>query len=166
MPRKTTNKIEQTDLLTVGDIRDRLTSFAAAIRSDVLSVVPIHYDVGMWSRWRSDNLKFLNKLIETTNEIPEATLSRLGRLARGYPSAVVAYAVLELLAEAASGSVVEVDVLPAARFFELVIGDVSRRKSTGSPQINGRTRDLMALWFPLKDPLQIAKDPECRITTK
>jgi hypothetical protein len=165
MPMTTTNTIEQTNRLTVGDIRDRLTSFAAAIESDELSVVPIHYNVSMWSLWRSDNLKFLNKLIKTTNEIPEATLSHLNQLARNYPSAVVAKVVLELLAEAACGSVDEVDMLPAARFFELLISEVSNRP-TGSPQIKGSTRDLMALWFPLKDPLRIALDPECRITTK
>jgi hypothetical protein len=165
MPRKTTNTIEQTDLLTVSDIRDRLTGYAVAIRSDVLRVVPIHYDAAMWSRWRDDNLRFLNKLIKTTNEIPEATLSGLSQLARGYPSAVVAEAVLRLLAEAASGSVDEVEMLPAARFFEHLIGDVSR-KPTRSPQINGHARDLIALWFPLKDALRIALDPEVRITTK
>jgi hypothetical protein len=162
MPRET-NTIEPTEPVTGGDIRDLLTSFAAAIRSDKLSVVPIHYNVGMWSRWRNDNIEFVNKLIKTANEIPEATLSRLNWLAHTYPSAVVAQAFLELLGGAACGSADEVEVLPAACFFEWLILDVSRRP-TGSPQINGSTRSLMALWFPLKDPLRIALDPECRIT--
>jgi hypothetical protein len=165
MPSETTNTIEPTELLTVCDIRDLLTSFAAAICSDELSVVPIHYKAGMWSLWRNDNLKFVKKLMETTNEIPEATLSRLNWLAYNYRSPVVAEAFLDLLAEVASGSVDEEEVLPAARFFELLVGYVSRRP-TGSPQINGSNRTLMALWFPLQDPLRIALDPECRITAK
>jgi hypothetical protein len=164
MPSETTNTIGPTELLTVCDIRDLLTSFAAAISSDELSVVPIHYNAGMWSLWRNDNLKFVKKLLETTHEIPEATLSRLNWLAYNYRSPVVAEAFLDLLAEA-SGSVDEVEVLPAARFFELLVDHVSHRPA-GPPQINVSNRTLAALWFPLQDPLRIALDPECRITAK
>jgi hypothetical protein len=165
MPSDTTNPIEPTELLRVCDVRDLLTSFAAAISSDKLSVVPIHYNAAMWSLWRNVNLKFVKKLLETTDDIPEVTLSRLSLLARNYHPSVVSKEILDLLALVAGGSVDEGDMLPAACFFELLVGDVSRRP-TGSPQINGSSRNLMALWFPLQDPLRIALDPECRITTK
>jgi hypothetical protein len=59
----------------------------------------------------------------------------------------------------------EVEVLPAARFFELLVDYVSHRPA-GPPQINVSNRTLAALWFPLQDPLRIALDPECRITAK
>jgi hypothetical protein len=114
----------------------------------------------MWLRWRNDHLKFIKKLVGTTNEIPGAELSRVTWLAQNYDPAVVAEAVLELLAEAVSGSVDETELLPARQFFERLICSVTRRPA-GLPQINANARSLAVLWFPINDPLRIASDPEC-----
>jgi hypothetical protein len=170
MPRDPSRRemtIEQTEFLTAGDIRDLFASFAAAIESDQLSVdarpawqLHIHYDASMWSQWRDGHLKFIKRLVGTTNAIPDMTLFRLTWLAQNYDPAVVAEVVLELLAEAVSGSVEETELLPAEQFFEQLLRSVSRRP-TGLPQINANARSLAALWFPINDPLRIAADPEC-----
>jgi hypothetical protein len=170
MPRDLSRRemtVEQTEFLKVDDIRDLFASFAAAIESDQLSVhalpswkLHIHYDAGIWLRWRNDHLKFIKKILGTTNEIPDTVLSHLTWLAQNYDPAVVAEVVLELLAEAVSGSVDETELLPAEQFFEQLICSVSRRP-TELLSINATARSLAALWFPINDPLRIAADPEC-----
>jgi hypothetical protein len=159
--------IKRTDCLMTGDLRNLLTGFAAAIKWDQLCVdaLPawtfhIHYNPGMWSRWRNDHLDFIEKLMATTNEVPNMVLVSLTWIAQNYDPAVVAHFLLDLLAEAASGSVEETELLPAARFFEHLIRDVSRQPAR-PPNINTGARSLAALWFPISDPLRIAADPEC-----
>lgn len=159
--------IEQTEPLMAGDIRELLASFVAAIELDqhrvaTLSACTLHiyYDASIWTQWRSDHLTFIKKLMKTVGEIEGTVLSDLTKIARSYDAAVVTVAILELFAQAASGSVDETELLPAGRFFEHLIHNISRIQ-IGLPPANASVRSLVAAWLPMNDPLRIALDPEC-----
>jgi hypothetical protein len=72
---------------------------------------------------------------------------------------VVGQVMVELFAEAASGSGVQEELETAVLFFGLLIKSVSDR-SEANP-IYRDARALMLRWLPATDPLGISSDPEC-----
>ena len=92
------------------------------------------------------------------NTIPSALLQELARLAITFEPAVVRETVLDLFAEATTGSPAE-ELETAALFFGWLIKDVSDRPA--GPPANCDSRALMMQWLAVDDPLRIAEDPEC-----
>jgi hypothetical protein len=159
-------RTEVSKTLTHADIRDFLFGYAAAIeldqiRVDALPIENFHplYNDGMWRRYRSDHLIFIDQLLKTVNEIPLVTMHGLTRLTTTYEAAVVQQVVLELFSEVATGDTVEEEIDRAAVFFGWLIKDVSRCASGRS--IIGEPKELMMQWVAVADPLRIAEDPEC-----
>src|SRR6478672_3921976 len=103
-----------TKTLTPEDIRDLLTGFVAAIeldqiRVDALPPEKFHpaYSDSMWRNWRRHHIDYINRLLLTVNTIPSALLQELARLAITFEPAVVQETVLDLFADATSGSCAE-----------------------------------------------------------
>src|SRR5215470_15144419 len=123
-----------TTALVVEDIRDFLAGFAAAIELDQLRVDALDpenfhpgYDDNMWRSSRRDHLAYIRKLLTTLNTIPSAMLSDLTWTAMSCEPAVVGQVVVELFAEAASGSNAQGELETAALFFGSLIKGVSGR---------------------------------------
>ena len=122
-----------TKTLMPEDIRDLLTGFVAAIeldqiRVDALPPEKFHpaYSDSMWRNWRRHHIDYINRLLLTVNTIPSALLQELARLAITFEPAVVQETVLDLFADATSGSCAE-ELETAALFFGWLIKDVSDR---------------------------------------
>jgi hypothetical protein len=158
-------RTRMTKTLTPEDIRDLLTGFVAAIeldqiRVDALPPEKFHpaYSDSMWRNWRRHHIDYINRLLLTVNTIPSALLQELARLAITFEPAVVQETVLDLFADATSGSCAE-ELETAALFFGWLIKDVSDRPA--GPPANCDSRALLMQWLAVDDPLRIAEDPEC-----
>jgi hypothetical protein len=155
-----------TTRLTAEDIRDLLLGFAGAIeldqmRVDALPAEKCHpaYNGNMWRRYRQDHLHFIDQLLPTVNTISPVLVQELERLAITYNTEIVRDAIIELFAQAATGSCATEEFESAELFFGWLIKDVSRGPSGNCA--NGDARGLMMRWLAVTDPLQIAEDPEC-----
>jgi len=152
-----------TEILTANDIRNLLAGFAAAIELDQIRVDAMppekfhpEYSEGMWRRWRRDHLDYISQLLPTVDAIPPSMLQELTRLAVTCRPQLVREALLDVFADAASGSIAEEELETAALFFGLVIKRIS-----GWPQPEDARSQMMMHWLPVTDPLNIAGDPEC-----
>ena len=152
------------EALTAVDIRELLISFDAAIELDQLRVDALPpecfhpaYSDSMWRLWRCLHRAYIKELLATVNAIPLGMLEGLTWIALNYDPAVVGDVMLDLFADAASGSCCELET--ATLFFGWLIADIGR-VSEAKPQV-GDARTLMMQWLPLTDPLCIAEDPEC-----
>jgi len=162
----TNTQTKITTTLTHEEIGHLITGFAGAIELDQIRVDALPdkifhpaYDGTMWQRYRQDHLDFINRLIPTVNTIPSAMLQELARLAINYEAAIVREVILDLFAEAATGSCPAEEFESAELFFDWLIKNVNRR-IRGKP-LNGEARELIMQWVSVADPLRIAEDPEC-----
>jgi hypothetical protein len=154
-------------MLTVEDIRDFLTGFAAAIELDQNRVDALPqeafrpgYDDGMWRWWRKAHLDYIHRvLLPSIDEMPVTILRELTWSAQNYPAAVVRKAAINSFSEAASGSCPAEEHATASLFFGWLIKDVTVRPFA-APQC-GAPKRLVMEWLPVTDPLGIAQDPEC-----
>jgi hypothetical protein len=148
--------------LTLEDVRDFLTGFAAAIELDQIRVDGLppekfhaHYNDSMWRDWRRRHIEYIDHLLQTVSCIPSGLLQELTQLAVSYePSLLREILILELC-----GSVGDEEFDTATVFFGWVIDDV--RSKPARKQLNGDARALMMQWLDSTDPLRISEDPEC-----
>jgi hypothetical protein len=152
------------EALTAVDIRNLLISFDAAIELDQLRVDALPpecfhpaYSDSMWRLWRCLHRAYIKELLATVNAIPLGMLEGLTWIALNYDPAVVGDVMLDLFADAASGSCCELET--ATLFFGWLIKDL-RDVPLGKPR-NETARALMVQWLPVTDPLRIAEDEEC-----
>jgi hypothetical protein len=155
-----------TETLTHADIRNLLKGFSAAIeldqyRVDAMPAAKFHalYDDGMWRRWRSGHISYINKLLSSVDKIAPAMLKELTWIAMTYEAKVIGDVALDLFSRAASGDDPEEELATAEGFFGWLIkqaGDDSQhsRRSQGA-------RSSILQWLAVADPLRIARDSEC-----
>jgi hypothetical protein len=143
----TNSRAKITTTLTLEDIRDLLTGFAAAIeldqiRVDALPSRKFHpvYGGGMWPRYRNDHIDFINRLLPTVNAIPSALLQELASLAITYQTSVVREAIVDLFADAATGMCLALEFESASLFLGWLIKNVSR--SAPGESLSGDVRSL------------------------
>jgi hypothetical protein len=152
--------------LTLEDVRDFLTSFAAAIeldqtRVDGLPSEKFHpeYSASMWRKWRRCHIEYIDHLLQTVNCIPSSLLQELTQLAISYEPPLLQEILIDLFGDSAGGMCAEEQFETATLFFGWVIAAV--RSQPASKQINGDARALMMQWLDFTDPLRISEDPEC-----
>jgi hypothetical protein len=142
--------------LTTNDIRDLLTGFAATIELDQIRVDPLppekfhpEYDEGMWRRWRRDHLDYIDQLLPTVDAIPPAILQELTQLAVICRPEIVREALLDVFADAASGSC-EQELETAALFFDWVIKDVRDWPDGRAKGARSQMMHWLAVTYPLR----------------
>jgi hypothetical protein len=152
--------------ITKADIRELLAVFIAAIELDQVQVDALpetafheHYSDSMWRSWRRCHLQYASLLRSTVETVRPPTLEKLAWIAANYEPNIVRERAIDLLGYAASGSIVGEEVGTAALFFDLLIEEVSSR--SGPTMFGQDARAMMMEWLTVKDPLQIAEDPEC-----
>jgi hypothetical protein len=155
-----------TETLTHADIRNLLKGFSAAIELDQLRVdaMPaakfhVHYDEGMWRRWRSSHISYINKLLSSVDRIPPAMLKELTWIAMTYEPKVIGHVALDLFSRGAGDDDPGEELATAEGFFGWLIkqaGDDSQhsRRPQGA-------RSSISQWLAVADPLRIARDSEC-----
>lgn len=156
-----------TKALTHEHIRMVLRNFSAAIqldqrRVDALPPAQFHpqYNDEMWRVWRADHMSYIKRrLLSTVGAIPSALLVELTTIATTYDPMVVRREVLELFADAVSGSCPE-ELTTAENFFGWLIKGVRRHPS--GRRRSASAKGAMAKWLADNDPLRIAEDPECQ----
>jgi hypothetical protein len=155
------------EMLTVADIEKMLLRLFDAIEHDQIYVDGLPrdrfhhaYDDTLWRNWRQGHREFIAKLLATTDTVSAPHLQRLTEVASGFAPEVAGYVMLETFADVVSGSS---DCETAGYFFEWVAGEVVRQDR--GKRRNQSARKAMMQWFPLIDPLQIARDPECGYPT-
>jgi hypothetical protein len=155
-----------TEILTAEELRGLLSGFAAAIELDQIRVDALPrerfhplYSPGMWRRWRRDHLDYINQLLPTLSAMPVALLQELTQIALTYDPTAVRERMLDLFAEAVSGSCSAEAFETASLFFGWLVKYVSGR-SKPKPTY-GEARTMMMQWVTVTDPLRITEDPEC-----
>jgi hypothetical protein len=150
--------------LTIGDIRELLIGFDAAIEQDQLRVdalTRVGLDTilrdSMCLLWRCSHRSYINQLLSTLNAMSSEMLEQLTWIARCYEPAKVGDAMLNVFSQAISESCLELGT--ATVFFGCLIEDL-RRMPPGILRSES-ARALMMQWLPATDPLRIAHDEEC-----
>lgn len=155
------------EVLTIADVEKMLQQLSAAIEQDQIYVDGLPrdqfhpaYSPSLWHEWRQGHREFIKKLLATTNTMGDSHMRGLTEVASSFAPEIVGSVMLEFLADVVSGSV---ECEKADAFFARVAGEVVRQN--GGKCHNLTARKAMMDWFPLVDPLQIARDPECGYST-
>jgi len=109
------------------------------------------YDEGMWRRWRRDHLDYIDQLLPTVDAIPPAILQELTQLAVICRPEIVREALLDVFADAASGSC-EQELETAALFFDWVIKDVRDWPDGRAKGARSQMMHWLAVTYPLSQP--------------
>lgn len=151
-----------------GDIRNLLRAYAGAIALDQIRVDALPpdsfdpaYHRGMWLRWRRCHLAFINKLLETTRELPQELLQNINLVATTAEPAFVRKVFVDMLGMGAGNSLAPRVIDTAPLFFAALVEDIG----TGWTRLRGGSHHARARfegWLDVTDPLSIAGDPECR----
>jgi hypothetical protein len=156
-----------TETLTHADIRNLLKGFSAAIELDQLRVdaMPaakfhVHYDDGMWRRWRSSHISYINKLLSSVDRIPPAMLRELTWIAMTYEPKVIGHVALDLFSQAAGDDDPGEELATAEGFFGWLIKQAGDDSQHNSPR-SQCARSSILQWLAVADPLRIARDSEC-----
>jgi hypothetical protein len=154
------------ETLTHSDIHKLLKIISTSIELDQLRVdaVPtkfLHpsYNDEMWRAWRAKHVAYINKLLPTINALTPATLRELTDVAATCAPKAIGKVVLELFADAVSGSCEEEEFSTAERLFGWLIKQA--HGGAGRQARKGDAKAAILAWLPVSDPLWIARDPEC-----
>jgi hypothetical protein len=155
-----------TKTLTHADIHDFLKIVGASIELDQLRVDAVPstflqppYNDEMWRIWRVGHVAYINKLLPTVDAMPGAMLGDLAGIATAYEPKVIGQIVLELFADAVSGSCPGPELATAERLFGWLIKQAN--DGVGRKQRKRDAKVALLKWLPVNDPLKIALDEEC-----
>ena len=107
----------------------------------------------------ADHLAYLNGLRNTVHKISSGMLNKLTQLAVTKEPAVVREALIDLLADCASGSYPREDVETAALFFGRLSKLLIAKRDSATTRQDAKAS--LSLWIARTDPLHISRDPEC-----